>query len=315
MIRAFALTALAITLVQEPELGLETALETARADLEENAAWAPLGEQLFENPALSSDGKISCTSCHDRERGFADSEPTSVGVGGQRTLRNTPTLLNRVLGERFMWDGRVATLEEQVLMPIENEREMGTTVEAAVARLAADAKTAAAFQAAFGAPPSREHLARALAAFVRTLTYGDTPFDRFRRTGDISALTKEERAGMWFFESRGGCWRCHTEPNFSDEDLHNTGVGAKDGVPEPARAAITGDAADSGRFKTPTLRGLVDTAPYMHDGSLATLEDVVAFYREGGGKNSHLSPRVAPLDMTDAEAANLAAFLRALTRR
>ena len=154
-----------------------------------------------------------------------------------------------------------------------------------------------------------------LAAYVRTLSYGGTPFDQFRRHGEIDALMPRERAGMWFFESRGGCWRCHTEPNFSDEDFHNTGVGVTDGVAEPGREAITGDAANRGQFKTPTLRGLTETAPYFHDGSAATLADVVEFYRKGAGANPALSPRLAPIEMTDDDAANLVAFLQALSRR
>jgi cytochrome c peroxidase len=126
---------------------------------------------------------------------------------------------------------------------------------------------------------------------------------------------EEERTGLWIYESKGGCWRCHSGPNFTDEEFHNTGVGAVDGVPEPGREAITKSASDRGAFKTPTLRGIALSPPYMHDGSLATLKDVVEYYRRGGNANEHLDEDLAPLDLTDVEAARLVAFLEALSRR
>jgi len=148
---------------------------------------------------------------------------------------------------------------------------------------------------------------------VRRLRRADSPVDRFR-TGDFAALSDEERAGLWFYESRGGCWRCHSGPNFSDERFHDTGVGALDGEPEAGRAAVSGLAEDRGRFKTPSLRGVALTAPYMHDGSLAALEDVVEFYRLGGRPNANLDPLLAPLEMGADDARHLVAFLRALSR-
>jgi cytochrome c peroxidase len=170
------------------------------------------------------------------------------------------------------------------------------------------------FEAAYGVAPDAASLGATLAAFVGRLYLADSPVDRFRIDNDFAALSTPERSGLWFYESRGQCWRCHSGPNFSDESFHNTGVGARDGVPEEGRMAITHDAADRGRFKTPTLRGLVFTAPYMHDGSLAALEDVVKFYRAGARANSDLAPELAPIEMSDDDAKNLAAFLRALSR-
>ena len=166
---------------------------------------------------------------------------------------------------------------------------------------------------AFGEGPSRDSVARALATFVRRLVVGDSPVDRFR-TGEVTALSTLERTGMWIWESKGGCWRCHAGPNFSDEKFHNTGVGTVDGEPEVGRFAVTGNDAERGAFKTPTLRALALTAPYMHDGSLATLEEVVEFYRGGGGDNPHLDRRIAPLRLSDEEATALVAFLQALSR-
>jgi cytochrome c peroxidase len=273
-----------------------------------------LGARLFFDPVLSSDRSIACASCHRPELGFADAAPLSRGVHGRRTTRNTPTLLNRAYGQSFMWDGRAASLEEQALLPIENPLEMDLPLEEALARLGADAAYRAEFELALGGPPGREGLARALAAYVRTLVLGNSPVDRFR-AGRFEALSDSERAGLWLYESRGGCWRCHGGANFSDEGFHNTGVGVREGAPEEGRAAVSGRPEDRGRFKTPTLRGLAATAPYMHDGSLATLEDAVEFYRRGGGANPGLDPLLAPIEMSSSDAANLAAFLRALSAR
>ncbi|HEX6883367.1 MAG TPA: cytochrome c peroxidase [Planctomycetota bacterium] len=278
------------------------------------AGLAELGARLFVEPRLSADGSVSCAACHRAEHHFADAEPLSRGAHGRRTERNTPTLVNRAYGTRFMWDGRAATLEEQVLLPIENPLEMDLPLPRALALLAADPGYRADFERLLGRAPDAEGLGQALAAHVRTLVLGDSPVDRFR-AGDFEALDDAARAGLWFYESRGRCWRCHSGPNFSDEDFHNTGVGAVDGAPEAGRAAITGQAADRGRFKTPTLRGVALTAPYMHDGSLATLEEVVEFYRQGGRPNDNLDPALASLEMSAQDAGNLLAFLRALSTR
>jgi len=281
-------------------------------DADEERA-AVLGLRLFFDPLLSSDRSVACASCHDPNKAFADSLSFSSGVAGRRTTRNTPSLHNRAYGRHFMWDGRASSLEQQVLLPIENPLEMDLALEQAVARLEADASYRADFERAFGSGPRRELLARALAAYVRRQLSGDSPVDRFR-AGDSEALSDEERAGLWFYESRGGCWRCHSGPNFSDEDFHNTGVGARDGVAEEGRAAVSGRAEDRGRFKTPTLRGVGLTAPYMHDGSLASLEDVIEFYRVGGKPNAQLDPELAPIEMSADDARHLVAFLRALSR-
>lgn len=298
-------------LLEEVPLGYE---ESDLAALLEPDPRVGLGRRLFFWPGLSRDRSLACASCHRPELGFADDRARSVGVGGALTERNSPTLLGRGLGERFMWRGEAATLEEQVLLPIANPLEMDLPLGEAVERLRADPELSAHFERACGGPPSEEHLAASLAAFVRRLLSGDSPFDRFQ-AGERDALSPEERAGMWFFQSRGQCWRCHKGPLLSDEAFHNTGVGSAQGVPVPGRFALTGLDSDRGAFKTPTLREVSRTAPYMHDGSLATLEDVVRFYREGGHPNSHLDPRIARIEMSDQEAAHLTAFLRALTPR
>jgi cytochrome c peroxidase len=279
----------------------------------DSAEQVSLGRRLFFDPILSVDRSVACASCHRPEHGFADPRPLSVGVRDQRTKRNAPALLNRALGQAFMWDGAAASLEQQVLRPIANPLEMDLSLEQALARLAQHSTYAEEFRVAFGRGPDRESLAQALAAFVRRLWLGDSPVDRFR-AGDRSALTDSELAGFWLYESRGGCWRCHVGANFSDEGFHNTGVGAVDGVALVGRAGVSGEASDRGAFKTPTLRGLTRSGPYMHDGSLAGLREVVEFYRGGGRANGHLSPLIQPLALSERDVDNLVAFLEALSR-
>lgn len=273
-----------------------------------------LGRALFFDPLLSIDRTVSCASCHRPEAGFASPEALPPGAAGKRALRNAPSLFNRALGVHFSWDGKAKTLEQQVVMPISNPNEMDLPLEDALGRLRADAGYKRQFKAAYGGEATADTLADALAGFVGRLTLGDSPVDRFQGARDRNALNVEERAGLWIYESKGRCWTCHSGPNFSDELFHNTGVGVVDEKPEPGRMAVTGKAADRGGFRTPTLRGLVQSAPYMHDGSVKTLEEVVAFYRRGGNKNPSLDPLLVPLDLTDEDASNLVAFLKALSR-
>jgi len=271
-----------------------------------------LGRSLFFDTLLSADRTVSCASCHRPDHGFSSPERFPEGARGRRPSRHAPTLLNRAWGESFFWDGRVTSLEEQVLRPVENENEMALPLPEAIERLASSASYATLFAAAYSDGVTRENLGKALAGFVRRIRIGGSPVDLFR-DGNISHLGREEKAGLWVYESKGRCWRCHSGPNFTDEAFHNTGVGVVDGQPEPGRFAVTGDAADRGRFKTPTLRGLVHTAPFMHDGSIATLEEVVEFYRQGGRTNSHLDADLARIEMTDEDARNLVIFLRSLS--
>jgi cytochrome c peroxidase len=271
-----------------------------------------LGRQLFFDPVLSGDGTVSCASCHRPDHGFAGPEPRAVGAGGRRGSRNAPSLLNRAFGTAFFWDGRAASLEEQALHPIESPLELGSTVADAVKRLRAHKEYPAAFRAAFGDGVSAANLARALASFERVLLAGDSRVDRFR-AGKFPALTDSERQGLWLFESRGRCWRCHAGQNFSDEVYHNTGVGWGGAPADLGRHAVTRAEADRGRFKTPSLRGVAHTAPYMHDGSLATLEEVVEYYNRGGNKNPHLDPLIQPLGLSKRDVADLVAFLKALS--
>jgi cytochrome c peroxidase len=272
-----------------------------------------LGRALFFDPALSRDRTIACASCHDPAHGFADPRPRSLGIGGATTERHAPSLFNRGLGRHFSWTGRAATLAEQVLLPIEHPREMGLALDELAQRLRADARHGPAFGGAFGRPATIEDVGVALASFVERVWIGDSPVDRFQ-AADFSALTAEERSGLWLYEGKAGCWRCHAGRNYTDERFHATGVGALDGVAEPGRAEITGDARERGAFKTPTLRGVALTAPYMHDGSLATLEEVVTFYARGGNAIPERDPDLHAFELSEQEAASLVAFLKALSR-
>ncbi len=271
-----------------------------------------LGRRVFFDPILSADGKVSCASCHDPKHGFAGSERYPVGVGGKLGHRNAPSLFNRAYGRAFFWDGRTATLEEQALRPIESPSEMGSTVAASVQQLKAHKEYPALFQSAFADGVTAGNLAKALASFERVLLLGNSRVDKFR-TGDVAALKPAELHGLWLYESRGKCWRCHTGPNFTDEAFHNTGVSWGAAPLDLGRSEITKRDEDRGRFKTPTLRGLTRTAPYMHDGSLKTLEEVVEFYNRGGGKNPHLDSAMEPLGLTKDEMKALVEFVKALS--
>jgi cytochrome c peroxidase len=284
-----------------------------RPECKDNAltdARVQLGRKLFFDPILSADNTVACASCHRPEHGFANGNP--VGIGGQKIARRAPTLLNRAFGKVFFWDGRAATLEEQALLPIADPAEMGSNVADTVKKLSSHAEYKKQFEAAFDDGVSAGNLAKALAGFERVLLRGDSPIDKFRTNGDHKALTPEERHGLWLYESKAQCWRCHSGRNFTDEEFHNTGVSWGQGRIDLGRFAITKDDADRGKFKTPTLRGVALSAPYMHDGSFKTLEDVVEYYSRGGNDNPHRDSKLQPLSLTKEEMASLVAFLKAL---
>ncbi|HYL35612.1 MAG TPA: cytochrome c peroxidase [Bryobacteraceae bacterium] len=250
-----------------------------------------LGRELFFDKRLSRDGSVSCSTCHDPERAFSDGRSMAVGVFGRVGRRNAPALINRGYGHLFFWDGRVSTLEEQVLKPIQDSNEMDLTLPEAAART--------------GVPA--EEISRALASFVRSILSGGSPFDRFIN-GERAALSAEEQAGLQLFRGKANCVACHVGPNFTDERLHNTGIAWRDG-------RLTDDGAGHGDFKTPTLREIARTSPYMHDGSFASLEDVIYYYDRGGNRNPGLDPELQPLHLSQAEKQSLLAFLRSLSGR
>jgi cytochrome c peroxidase len=271
-----------------------------------------LGRRLFFDPSLSADGTVACASCHQPQRGFSSGEARPRGVHGRRGPRRAPTLFNRAYGTAFFWDGRAATLEEQALRPIEDPDEMGAKLPEVVRRLRAHAGYKARFEAAFADGVTAANLGRALAGFERILLRGGSPVDRFVLRAEADALTPPQRQGLWLYESKGRCWRCHSGPNYTDEQYHNTGVSWGKQPLDLGRFAVTRRDADRGRFKTPTLRGVALTAPYMHDGSIATLEEVVDFYNRGGGANPNRDPALQPLGLSPDEVRDLVAFLKAL---
>jgi cytochrome c peroxidase len=276
-----------------------------------------LGRRLFFDPLLSRDGSITCATCHQPERAFADGRTVSIGVLGRRGARNVPAVINRVYGASFSWDGRAPTLEQQVLAPIEHRDELGMSVDEVIDRLKRDRRYADAFRAVFDRSVSRDDLARALASYVRSILAGDAPIDRYLARGH-EALDATALAGLRLFRGKANCTACHAGPTFTDERFHNTGVawrqsGDGGAFQDEGRASVTGRPADRGAFKTPTLREVGRTAPYMHNGSFTGLEDVIEFYDRGGRPNPQLDPELRPLRLTGVEKMALAAFLRSLS--
>ena len=255
-----------------------------------------LGRQLFNDRRLSRDNSIACASCHDPNHAFAAPAAIPSGVFGRRGRRNAPALINRGWGRAFFWDGRSATLEEQVLKPIEDPNEMDLPIADAAQRV--------------GLLP--DEISRALATYLRSIMSGNAPYDRYVN-GDRGALSKEARAGMRFFRGKGNCTACHVGPNFSDEKFHDTGIAWSGAFLDEGRAAITGQPADRGAFKTPTLREVEHSTPYMHDGSIDTLDAVVDYYDRGGNRHTLLDPELRPLGLSESEKRELVAFLRALS--
>jgi cytochrome c peroxidase len=277
-----------------------------------DAAKAALGRDLFREVLLARDGKVSCASCHDPERGFTDNRAAAVGVFGRTGNRRVPRIVNRGYGKAFFWDGRIATLEEQVIQPIQNPKEMDLTLDEAVARLAAAPRYPELFRRAFGRELNAADLGRALATYVRTILTGDSPYDRYIQ-GEGAALSPAARRGLTIFRGKGNCGVCHLGPNLTDEEFHNTGVAWRsDRFADDGRYQVTRREKDQGAFKTPTLREVARTPPYMHDGSLATLEAVVDYYDRGGNRNPQVDPELRPLGLTGEEKQALVEFLRSL---
>ena len=273
-----------------------------------------LGRALYFDKRLSIDGTVSCATCHDPALAFTDANVVSLGGRETRGTRNAPTILNTAFNQIFFWDGRARSLEEQVKHPLLSPLEMGMTSEKnLVARLASIPEYQKQFKQVFKADGlTIDTIAKAIAAYERTLLSGNAPFDRFI-AGQHAAISDAQKRGWELFKGKARCSECHTytaqNQFFTDFQFHNTGVGFS----EPGRFAVTLQPADSGAFKTPTLRDLELTAPYMHDGSIKTLIDVVQFYNRGGNANKYLDKRIHPLQLSDVEVNDLVQFLRALT--
>ncbi|MBI5776806.1 MAG: cytochrome-c peroxidase [Nitrospirae bacterium] len=272
-----------------------------------------LGMQLYFDGRLSKNGAISCAFCHNPGTGFADPRQTSIGIGGGVGGRQSPTVLNTAFNHVQFWDGRAASLEEQAIGPIHNPIEMGETHENVVAKLNKIKGYREQFQAVFGADVNLQGIAEAIAAYERTVISTDSDFDKYV-TGNKRAMTESAIQGMAVFKGKGRCVLCHNGPNFTDNQFHNLGVPQVGPMKEDlGRYNVTRDDHDRGAFKTPTLRSIAETAPYMHDGAFATLEAVVDFLDEGGGANSNLSPLIKKLELSKAEKTDLVEFLKALS--
>lgn len=270
-----------------------------------------LGRALFFDPRLSRDGTIACASCHFPDRAFSDTVPISRGIDGRTGMRNSPPLTNLAWHPAYFRDGGVPTLEQQAIAPIHDPVEMDFNVQL-VAELLADKEPYASLsELAYGERLSAFHLVRSLASYQRTLISGWSRYDRYLQ-GDPAALSQAERRGSELFNSPAlGCGTCHSGHDLSDHRFHNIGLYTLS--PDPGRARISLDPLDHGKFKTPTLRNIALTAPYMHDGTLRTLEEVVDHFARGGQAAPNKSPLVAGFTITDQERSDLVAFLKALT--
>lgn len=264
-----------------------------------------LGKQLYFDGRLSADNKVSCASCHDPAKGFSNGDKFATGVENKVGGRSSPTVINTAYQTFQFWDGRAKTLEEQALGPIQNPIEMNLPLDAAVAKLNAIEGYKKQFQQVFGTDVTSDGIAKAIAAYERTVLSGDAPYDKFK-AGDKTALSEPAQRGMKLFFGAAHCSACHSGYNFTDNAFHNIGVPGKD----VGREAISKALGDRGAFKTPTLREIARTAPYMHDGSLKTLEEVVAHYAKGGTPHEQLDEEIYPLKLTPEQVADLVTFMK-----
>lgn len=275
-----------------------------------------LGRKLFFDPMLSRDRTISCATCHDPDKGFADGRKLAVGIDDRTGRRHTPSLTNVGFAKSLMWDGRATSLETQALLPIANPCEMGLALDELMRRLRSDDQYRVAFKRAFDDDPSPDRVARAIASFERTLVLRETPFDR-HLAGDNKALDDAAKRGMRLFFGEAKCSTCHSDPLLSDGEFHNVGIVNERDFDE-GRAAISKQERDRGAFRTPQLRGVGRTAPYMHDGRFATLEEVVRHYNFGGvtdAENPNRDEQLEVLYLDDESVADLVQFLaKGLTR-
>ncbi len=299
-----------------------------------------LGRQLYFDTRLSSDNTISCASCHDPTQGYGAQTQFGVGVRGQEGGRNSPVAYNRLFSKAQFWDGRAASLEEQAVGPIANPIEMGNTHEQCVADLAANPVYAKQFDLIFEDGVTIDNVGKAIASFERALVTGPAPYDYYapvvafekafadiledleeepelqekyeslQKAAEANPMSEEAQRGMKLFAGKANCAVCHAGANFADEQYHNLGVGMEAEKPDLGRYEITKEEKDKGAFKTPTLRNIALSAPYMHDGSQQTLEEVVEWYDKGGHKNPWLSDKMKPLKLTDQEKKDLVAFMK-----
>ena len=295
---------------------LRPVIVPAPADNAPTAARVELGRNLFFDPRLSGSQWISCASCHNPALGWSDGLPTAIGDSMKKLRRATPTLINSAYNGVQMWDGRAATLEQQATGPIRASDEMNMDMKLLVERLASIRGYRKLFADAYpGEGISEATIGKALASFERTIVATESPFDRWRK-GDASAVDASVKRGFALFTGRANCDACHQGFNFADDGFHNIGLKAVPGMADDhGRYELRKVAVLKGAFKTPTLRDVALTAPYMHNGVYQTLEEVIDHYDRGGDVKAHLDPNIEPLNLTRSEKADLVDFLRSLTGR
>ncbi|MCF6158865.1 MAG: c-type cytochrome [wastewater metagenome] len=285
---------------------------TIPADNPMTAAKVELGRKLFFDPRLSGNNWISCATCHNPALGFADGLPRfRGGPAAKEGGRHSPTIINCVYNKLQFWDGRAPSLEAQALGPVQNPDEMFETLDNVVRKLSRIPDYSNEFKKVFGTGVTADGIAKAIAAFERTIIYANSPFDRYMQ-GDVNAMNESAKRGMDLFLDKAECIICHND--FTDNKFHNLGVPAEGPIKEDlGRYIVTKEESDKGAFKTPTLRNITETAPYMHDGFFPTLFEVVQFYNVGGGRSENKSPHIHPLHLTPEEVSDLIEFMKALT--
>jgi cytochrome c peroxidase len=280
-----------------------------------NAARIALGRALFFDPRLSAKGVMSCSSCHNPALAWTDGLPRAVGHEMKPLGRATPTIANAAFNKLQMWDGRKATLEEQALGPFLSADEQNLPLAELEARVQGIAGYAPLFERAY--PDEGIHavtIAKAIASFERTVLSTDSPFDRWQR-GDTRAVSDSAKRGFVLFNGKAQCVLCHQAPNFTDDGFHNIGLASNGEAEDVGRFAHRKVAALKGAFKTPSLRDVALTAPYMHNGVYRTLEETVEHYDRGGDRRDNLSPNIHPLSLTAVEKTDLVVFMKTLTGR
>lgn len=294
-------------------LGLEDPNTYIPADNPLTKEKIELGRAIFFDKRMSKDNTIACASCHMAKKGFADGMPVSTGIKGQKGGRSAPVSFNRVYSKAQFWDGRAATLEDQSIGPFTNPIEHGfANHDEMVAKMKKMPGYRKLFQEVFGGEITIQDVGRAVASFQRTVLSGNSAVDKYDIGGDQNALSDSAKRGLELFRGKARCTRCHSGFNFTDEKFHNLGIGWDDNKVDLGRYMETKNPEDIGAFKTPTLREIARTAPYMHDGRFKSLEEVVRFYNQGGVKNPHQDNTIIPLEMTDDEQQDLVAMLKSL---
>lgn len=271
-----------------------------------------LGKRLFYDPIMSLDSSISCASCHNSELAFSDDVSFSLGVGDRLGTRNAPTLANVAYHPYFTREGGVPTLEMQILVPIQEHNEFDFNIVLLAERLKADSSYIQLSLEAYDREPDAFVITRSLACFERSLISGYSRYDQYENYGDLDALTHNEIKGKeLFFSEKTNCFQCHGDFNFTNYAFENNGLYEE--YDDVGRFRFTGDEEDLARFKVPSLRNIELTAPYMHDGSIPSLEEVIEHYNSGGENHAHKSPLIQPLNLNKKEKEQLLAFLQSLT--